>query len=173
MDSDWIASIAEQSVALDGQKIPSKQERIEKRQRKKRKYDEQKNSRYYSLSQSLISDPREPLQNQSLYKQKINEKKLSQIKTAVEKSLYHIQKTSTTITDKPNLLGRKSTSHIYTDPESKIKGKAVTHQQLTYDNIQPIKSRYGGLGLARPSLLLLLRDPSFIPKIEEEFSERE
>jgi hypothetical protein len=36
---------------------------------------------------------------------------------------------------------------------------------------KPRKKDYGGLGLARPSLLIDLRDVSFIPKLEEEFAE--
>lgn len=36
---------------------------------------------------------------------------------------------------------------------------------------KPRKKDYGGLGLARESLLIDLRDISFIPKLEEEFAE--
>ena len=73
---------------------------------------------------------------------------------------------------------RKNNSHNnhYNDyyvqqQNTSIRGKATSKQQLTDDNIQPRKRDYGGLGMARPSLLILLRDESFIPKFEEEFQE--
>mmetsp|Transcript_4606 Transcript_4606/g.5113 ORF Transcript_4606/g.5113 Transcript_4606/m.5113 type:complete len:348 (-) Transcript_4606:194-1237(-) len=52
------------------------------------------------------------------------------------------------------------------------KGKVTSkQQQLTDDALQPRKRDYNGLGLARPSLFLSLRDPSFVPRLENEFSE--
>jgi hypothetical protein len=51
------------------------------------------------------------------------------------------------------------------------KGKAVAGPIMPESLIQPRKREYGGLGLARPSLFLDLRDESFIPKLEDEFSE--
>eukprot|EP00590_Aulacoseira_subarctica_P004141 CAMPEP_0172428600 /NCGR_PEP_ID=MMETSP1064-20121228/47048_1 /TAXON_ID=202472 /ORGANISM="Aulacoseira subarctica , Strain CCAP 1002/5" /LENGTH=229 /DNA_ID=CAMNT_0013173461 /DNA_START=171 /DNA_END=860 /DNA_ORIENTATION=+ len=51
------------------------------------------------------------------------------------------------------------------------KGKAVAGPIMPDSLLQPRKREYGGLGLARPSLYLDLRDESFIPKLEEEFSE--
>jgi hypothetical protein len=41
----------------------------------------------------------------------------------------------------------------------------------TEDWVQPRRSNYGGIGLARPSLLISLDDPSWQAKLEEEFSE--
>ena len=64
-------------------------------------------------------------------------------------------------------------SQYVADDESKKRGKAtVGGGRMSDDIVQPRNRDYGGLGLARPSLLLLLTDPSFIPKLEEEFSER-
>ena len=37
--------------------------------------------------------------------------------------------------------------------------------------MQPRKRDYGGLGLARPTLFLSLRDPSFLPLLQQEFAE--
>jgi len=63
-------------------------------------------------------------------------------------------------------------SQYVADDESKKRGKAtVGGGRMSDDIVQPRNRDYGGLGLARPSLLLLLTDPSFIPKLEEEFSE--
>jgi len=43
--------------------------------------------------------------------------------------------------------------------------------KLNSQKLQPRKNDYNGLGLARPSLYLPLDDPSFKPKLEEEFGE--
>mmetsp|Transcript_13501 Transcript_13501/g.15187 ORF Transcript_13501/g.15187 Transcript_13501/m.15187 type:complete len:334 (-) Transcript_13501:85-1086(-) len=53
----------------------------------------------------------------------------------------------------------------------KVIGKATKSSQLSMQSIQPLPNQYNGLGYARPSLLLLLRDVSFKPKFEEEFQE--
>ena len=58
---------------------------------------------------------------------------------------------------------------LYSAPQQK--GKATKNQQLTDDIVQPRLNDYGGLGLARPSLLIDLRDVSFVPKLEQEFAE--
>jgi hypothetical protein len=172
MDSAWIASIASQSVASDGHRIPSKLERIEKRKSKKRKWEDRKNIGHHPRSSTAHAIA--PTPNHALYKKistNVHQKRLSQLAVAIEKSLSRMHKSSAQ--NDTNTTGRKSNPKLYMDPESQVKGKAVSRQQLTEENIQPIKSGYGGLGLARPSMLLLLRDPSFIPKIEEEFYERE
>jgi hypothetical protein len=44
-------------------------------------------------------------------------------------------------------------------------------QQWSSSTLQPRSCDYGGIGLARPSLYLSFNDPSFIPKLEEEFHE--
>lgn len=56
-------------------------------------------------------------------------------------------------------------------PEEQKKGKATVGNQWNEDLIQPRNSEYGGLGLARESLFIPLRDPSFIPRLEDEFAE--
>jgi hypothetical protein len=51
------------------------------------------------------------------------------------------------------------------------RGKAVPGPIMPESLLQPRKKDYGGLGQARPSLFIDLRDESFKPKLEEEFSE--
>ena len=162
MDSQWIASIAARSISSDGQRIPSKLERIEKRNSKKRLRCERKKIGP-PLPPSSSSNPAITPNHTKTYSPKGNEKNLSKLAISLKRSLQRIHNSDTNATKTAG----------YTDPEAEFKGKAVSRQQLTMENIQPIKSCYGGLGLARPSLLLSLRDPSFIPKMEEEFSERE
>jgi hypothetical protein len=52
-----------------------------------------------------------------------------------------------------------------------VKKKNKGKKKLDEDTIQPRNRDYGGIGLARPSMFLPLSDPSFIPKLEEEFAE--
>lgn len=50
---------------------------------------------------------------------------------------------------------------------------AAAYRKLKWDdeNLQPRKRDYGGIGLARRTLWLSFDDPSFFPKLEEEFKE--
>jgi len=51
-------------------------------------------------------------------------------------------------------------------------GKATAGQKKKTEGVvQPKNNDYGGLGLARPSLYIPFDDISFVPKLEEEFSE--
>lgn len=59
----------------------------------------------------------------------------------------------------------------YLASEGNKRGKAVSGPIMPDSLLQPRKRDYGGLGQARPSLFLDLRDESFKPKLEEEFSE--
>lgn len=59
----------------------------------------------------------------------------------------------------------------YLTSEGNKRGKAVSGPIMPDSLLQPRKKDYGGLGQARPSLFLDLRDESFKPKLEEEFSE--
>ena len=120
-----------------------------------------------------------------------SKKEQLQLKQRQEQSIYQIEKTKQALHTLSNHLlsySQKNQNHdsksynhnhhdysknhiqkIYT--KETISGKATAKQQLTNTNIQPRKNDYGGMGLARPSLLISLRDDSFIPKFEEEFRE--
>ena len=81
---------------------------------------------------------------------------------------------------------RRSSQHLLEQLETLIRQYRVNQgpfrppvSQLAFrkrqwkagDLLQPRPRDYGGLGLARPTLFLSLADPSFIPKLEQEFSE--
>jgi hypothetical protein len=172
MESEWIASLVARSISIesDGKPIPSKKERIDKRNSKKRRRDERKKVEYFPTSSVQVDVPsrnREYLHDR-------NQKKLVKIARDMEIILDRIHNKSKLIHAISDGGDRKGRIHkVYTPPQTQVKGKAVSRQQLSLENIQPVKSCYGGQGLARPSLLVSLRDPSFVPKFEEEFSERE
>eukprot|EP00978_Attheya_sp_CCMP212_P009102 scaffold21426_cov57-Attheya_sp.AAC.2 len=62
---------------------------------------------------------------------------------------------------------------LYEAPDVGIRGKAAAGRTIKGDgsSMQPRKRDYGGLGLARPTLFLSLRDPSFLPLLQQEFAE--
>jgi hypothetical protein len=68
--------------------------------------------------------------------------------------------------DKKSVLSRERTS--------KSEGAAISRprrSQWDSESIQPRKRDYGGMGLARTSLFLPFNDPSYIPKLTQEFEE--
>eukprot|EP00978_Attheya_sp_CCMP212_P043986 scaffold296620_cov33-Attheya_sp.AAC.2 len=62
---------------------------------------------------------------------------------------------------------------LYDAPDAGIHGKAAAGRTIKGDgsSMQPRKRDYGGLGLARPTSCLSLRDPSFLPLLHQEFAE--
>lgn len=54
---------------------------------------------------------------------------------------------------------------------SELINKRFQRFKMNIDSMQPRKGSYGGIGFARDSYYLSLDDPSFIPKLEEEFAE--
>lgn len=57
------------------------------------------------------------------------------------------------------------------DPFSRKPNGANTRRLTLGGVCQPRKNDYGGIGLARPSLLVGFDDPALLPKIEAEFKE--
>ena len=158
---DWISALAkEASTASQATttKILTKPERIEKRNVKKRRREER-----LGISASDNDNPK-PIEKRQASPEELRMKAeyyLDKISQEVQGQVSRIQE------------GKSHKERRIAKPYIPIqeKGKATTGQQLSDEIIQPRKSDYGGLGLARPSLLLSLRDVSFIPKLEEEFAE--
>ncbi len=185
---DWLAALAKESSSSNfdksNTKVLSKQERIEKRNAKKRRREERKGvttsdnhvktkmrtSNGDSNSGPTEEEIEEMRIRSHFYMQDLSEEIKSTVKRINEELMndYVSQNTSDSFSYKKK---KQRYAIPYTAPEKKIMGKATAGQQLTHEIIQPRKNDYGGLGLARPSLLLNLRDVSFVPKLEEEFAE--
>jgi len=159
--------------------IPSKDERIRKRNEKKRRRLERINNRMPNVPASTIQrlnsvpNRSKKMSNSGLQQLKMNTKILEQKRKQNQNNLHKVSRVMSDAvqTIHPEQLDHEQYFQLrpFVDPQ-KGKGKAtVGGAKLT--NIQPSKSSYGGLGLARPSLLLTLRDDSFIPKLEQEFTE--
>lgn len=201
VDSDWISTLAKQATLHAGggvagvntkknkskhhqkkndAQVPlktkeheivlSKQERIERRQAKKRRREERKGIEELqtkhgagATKHAKGADLVDELTKEERYDQSIRQLEL------LKEDIYTIVLKLGECQEEENITQRKQQQKHYTAPD--IKGKATVGQQLTDENIQPRKNDYGGLGLARNSLLISLRDVSFVPKLEQEFAE--
>jgi hypothetical protein len=175
--SDWITALAKKATSIDDASnkplVSSKAERIERRAAKKRRRQERKQQQSTAESHRNTEEdnnvwerPDEPKQSaaaiSSHHRTAMNRQSRECMKE-LESTLHGCISTM----DQPAMSHRKP----YQPPESTKKGKATSGNQLSQDRVQPRPRDYGGLGLARPSMLIPLRDPSFVPKLEEEFAE--
>jgi hypothetical protein len=195
-DSDWISALAKQATLHSGggdgntnhnkkktkshihkigsqiqeksnihEIVLSKQQRIERRQAKKRRREERKgfedSQKKHNTEKISFKGTK---QENELTKQEQQEHTIHQLEQ-LKKEMNMILKKL----DDGGSETQRQKQKLYCVLD--IKGKATVGQHLTDENIQPRKKDYGGLGLARNSLLISLRDVSFIPKLEQEFQE--
>lgn len=146
-DSDWLSSLVKSSTHSNH---PSKAERIERRQAKKRRRQQ----------------TQEHLPDRKLQEDLPVSERLSQCtQMHAGRKLKALSKQIRACTSKYEIKKRFSYENI------EKKGKAVSWKRWKVDGIQPRKGDYGGLGIAKSSILIDLSDPSFIPKLREEFAE--
>jgi len=81
--------------------------------------------------------------------------------TKVHRRLYY---------DLPKTGNKKAPRTSYTNKDS-VSSKKSRKRKWSEDSIQPRRSDYSGIGLARISMYIQFADPSFFPKLEEEFQE--
>eukprot|EP01083_Nonionella_stella_P132575 403095_1 len=160
---DWLSALVkESSSSSNSNKILSKKKRIEKRNAKKLRREERR-----GVANSTTKKNR---QNE------LNHRTEEEMEQTRAKSQFYMEDLSDRMQSTVRRITKemKETSSNYRVAKpfiSKNKGKATAGQQLDDSVIQPRRRDYGGLGLARPSLLLDLRDMSFVPKLEQEFAE--
>lgn len=152
---DWISALAKQATTQESA-VPSKAERIERRNAKKQRRQERNPTSITKLSKSIGRYEEEDKHQ--------DHKRMNRL------SKGHLHSLERTLVNRVITLREKSPSRPYQSEEVK-KGKATAGYRLNDEIVQPRRRDYGGLGLARPSLFLSLRDPSFVPKLEEEFAE--
>lgn len=160
---DWITALAKQTAATDSSNgaeiLLSKAERIKNRKAKKRRREERKPAAQMPSSKA---DEREDDTYEGMTRKR-------QMDAKSQACMRWLAARIISLSDNHHSEKWKSPYHC---PESAKKGKATSGSgKYDEDMIQPRKRDYGGLGFARPSLFLSLRDPSFIPKLEEEFAE--
>lgn len=149
--TDWISALAKKATT-DEPVAPSKAERIERRNAKQQRRKERKpmptSVQIDRMDEEFARDQKGP--------NRTNEAGIKNLARAVQNCR--------------TILEEKA-SRPYQASYATKKGKATTGNQLKEELIQPRRRDYGGLGFARPSLYIELRDPSFVPKLEKEFAE--
>eukprot|EP00980_Cylindrotheca_fusiformis_P005927 scaffold1246_cov134-Cylindrotheca_fusiformis.AAC.19 len=145
---DWISSLAKKSTSAESTVVLPKDERKRKRAVKKAKRREQ-----------LLVDmkrPPERFQKVQVPREKIQanltKRRISQLTTLFEA----IRNDS------------KNDFQPFQAPPFKKKRNAKGWNE---HSIQPRSGDYSGIGLARKSLFISFKDPSFFPTLEEEFKE--
>jgi hypothetical protein len=190
---DWISNLAKLSSSENGNeykssksacsRLLSKQERIEHRAAKKRRREERKGVTTTNVSRERTGSSMEQQNEEQKQQPKQKGKKrpphdkpidsfnpnvAMHTQICMNKLSNRLQESIDRLYEGKSLQERKYDKPFTTPME---KGKAKAGHKLSDSIIQPRKNDYGGLGLARPSLLLDLRDVSFVPKLEEEFAE--
>jgi DNA polymerase III gamma/tau subunit len=152
VDNNWLTSLIQQSgPAAD---VPSKAERIQKRQAKKRRREERQ--QHHEATPSFLQERR---------RVEADERSNKNTSQSTSKKLKSLAKCMQTCVADFEI--KKRNMYVSKEP----KGKAVVWKKWTPETVQPRKRDYGGLGIARPSMFLALSDPSFMPKLEQEFQE--
>jgi hypothetical protein len=188
---------ADKSIIASAGQLPSKAERIQHRQEKRRKREERKQKieeeRQTRLAKkrggqkphrdNVPSNSESGASRSKHQTSQPTEKPLRRGMTpSSKKALTTLSSTlASTISlhkeqsnhNKKRHPKNKSTEHLINGLPPLPKGKATKSSTLTPHSteLQPRIRDYNGQGLARPSLFLPLNDPSFIPRLEEEFAE--
>ena len=147
---EWISQLAKQASESSSTTVATKEERIERRNAKKRRRQEKRIDHVQREGMSVTDKRKERVEQSQSY--------LDQLSEWLEKCISRLQSSA------------EQWPKLY-QPNQEKKGKATAGNQWNEEIIQPRPSAYGGLGLARESLYIGLRDPSFIPLLEEEFAE--
>jgi len=179
--SDWMSSlvaaqqaeaVSSATVANDGrtETVVSKQERKRRRDEKKRRRDERKGGQAVERNATERNGPRAG-RSMSAGEQRRGLETLDRLSRRIEMIVEGVFSGDGGADNGGGSGSGRRYAKPYVHPEASVQGKATAGQQLTETIIQPRKRDYGGLGLTRPSLLLSLRDHSFVPKLQEEFTE--
>jgi hypothetical protein len=156
----WIANLAKQTMDPSAPQLASKAQRQEKRAVKKQR-------RFEQQQQQQQQQQRQPPQQGEI----ITKKNITKLGTTSisKKRLRVIAKETLQASKRQQKQPKYKRIPFQGFDESarrRKKGKKWDDQ-----TIQPRPNDYGGLGLALPSLFLSLEDPSFVPRLEEEFRE--
>jgi hypothetical protein len=151
--ASWISSLAKETT--NASTTTNKAGRIEKRDAKKRRREDRK-----AASGQLL--PKKAVQDGTRVSTKQSEKERR--KDAVMALAIHIEETVAARMEQDERPKPFDFSIVKKKGMNKFKKWEV-------DTIQPRNRDYGGIGLARPTMFLPLNDPSFVPKLEQEFAE--
>jgi len=176
-DNDWIASLAKDSASNNGNQIPSKEDRIRKREAKKTRKMQQKQLEQQQERDTGISSSSSSLKK-AARSTTTPAHTLSAASVLLELSKTRIRNLSQNLQDIRKDINISSTiehpRRLYYLPGNALYGNNTSKKRKrkwNEDSIQPRQSDYSGIGLARNSMYIKFVDPSYCPKLEEEFQE--
>ena len=174
-DDNWIEQLAKKAIENEpSQKVLSKEERIHRRNEKKRRrqqQQQQQSKRGHTVT--VVSDDNEDDDDR---KQK-SLTRVTQRSFPTPNNNNNNTKTRDRLRDLSKtiqLLSRvdwKKSGRYDASSQEKSRSRRRRRRADNDVTVQPRSRDYGGLGLARPSLYLPLSDPSFVPKLQQEFAE--
>lgn len=187
----WLSNLVTESLMQESGGMLNKMQRIEKRNKKKMRRsnsivqsrrklhnafleheeDKQLNKGHSkNMGSSAVDDVGENMKV-NVGNQKVLERLNVLIASIVQRQIGYSDEERKPSTLTPDERKSKRKQPMGNQSDSNKKGKAVAGPIMPESLLQPRKKDYGGLGQARPSLFLDLRDESFKPKLEEEFYE--
>lgn len=163
---DWATALAARTTASETT-TTTKTERIEKRLAKKRRREESKQER--GKSNPIFEAPAEE-NDASSQKKPSARREHSAVASRASKQLHRLNLLSQKVEERVALI-KQNSSKTWKKPYSPVPIVPKKRRRQREDCQQPRASDYGGIGLARASLWIPLDDPSWQPKLEEEFAE--
>ena len=191
---DWIASLARDNASSNDTKIASKEDRKRKRELKKNRRIEQKRQKELQQQQqqrprqASIQDSEHPVSKpmkthkkdhassslssqykaRSLLLLKLSKPRLRRLSQNLQTIRKDTKGRPQPYYDLPTNGNAKALRTSHYDPKASKKRK---RGKWSEESIQPRRSDYSGIGLARVSMYIEFIDPSYFPKLEEEFRE--
>ena len=193
-ESDWLLSLASKAVAADagnsGTSAPShhrlpalsKAERIERRRRKNAEREQRRNqtfgkkrngSRRRNADQATVSTESTKEHRSRNKTSRASKRKLQELAARLSEAHSSSSEQARKTTKRKARDQGDDHATLRNGISAEPKGKATKQSTLRKDSkeLQPRARDYNGQGLARPSIFLMLDDPSFVPKLELEFGE--
>jgi hypothetical protein len=164
--TDWLDSLVQKSVVGNDATILSKEDRKRKREAKKAKRSERKEQQRQPLestSNKRARSSEETANKHDAIQSQISKERIRKISIALENVRRNLYGNGV----KQIKLYNASTAAKTIAANKKRK----LNRKWSEESIQPRSSDYSGIGLARKSLFIEFVDPSYFPKLEEEFRE--
>mmetsp|Transcript_38969 Transcript_38969/g.94217 ORF Transcript_38969/g.94217 Transcript_38969/m.94217 type:complete len:246 (-) Transcript_38969:47-784(-) len=154
--NDWISSLAKEATSSESTKVMSKEDRKRKRAAKKAKRQEALELKHSQSNMEASKPAAAAPVSQRKTQVAFTKRRMRQLVAILE-----------TVRNDYNQRSKKDLPRPFEAPPFK-KRKTKGWSEAT---IQPRRSDYSGIGLARDSLYMSFKDPSFFPSLEEEFRE--
>jgi len=176
--TDWIASLVKQSASGNDTNILSKEGRKQKREAKKARRLQQKEEKLQQRKGNPVKhDPATTTTKMSSQRLVLELSKrrlylLSRIVQDARQGVYdHLKNLSGNNDDGDVRPKRPRPYNASAAAKTMAAALKKRKRKWSEESVQPRPSDYSGMGYARDTLYIELEDPSYFPKLEEEFQE--